>query len=759
MSEREWKPGGLFLAGFALIGVWALFLTTMQQVFVPGRWNVAGLTICAVTILAGCIIRASWPETRSLAGLGGGLAGLVCWLIWYLESGRVSEWWTDPAEQWREALGVIFDGYAPVTPAGPLEDIALFAILLAATATGLLLVGSGMPLGAGVIPAAFILIPYVVLGLRVSLPHLLLAGLLLALLAWIGSPAPHWTGLIAAGTAVVLAGAVVTAAPDTRDRIWNESVVHAPVSASVPDVTINLANDLRHRSNARAFTFTADVRGPLLFTLATLSDFQEGRWLPDDELNGFDRSVETFWGDELTDSLPEDLVSEVLRTLPRVNVTIEGLVSEWLPLPQPAYAVESDHPEFDPTRWQWAANSMTARSDSTTTQRGDTYSVAISQLPQDLWTYGQSGLVPPEFLQLYPDVEEAPATIRPYLELPEQMPAIIHETASEITGGLTDPLLVGHYLARHFQISDYVYDEEAPYAPGTDRSNPYSVMEALLTEKRGFCVHYASTFAVMARSLGVPSRVSVGYAVAAESNDPTVVRGRQLHAWPEIYVDGFGWVPYEPTPGGAGLRAMDPDFEDPNEPSAAPQPPTDLPAPEEPTPEEPTLGPVTPADPSPSAPEEGPHWSDSTAARVIGIALIGVVLLLLPALLRITRRRRRLHSARRGDQPAQAAWAEFEDTVRDLRSAAGAVPRAHTPEALIEVLRDEGALDADSEEAALSLAELMAAERYSGEAPEHSEAPLEALARARTALVTHASRTARVRATLFPASLCRSACP
>ena len=59
----------------------------------------------------------------------------------------------------------------------------------------------------------------------------------------------------------------------------------------------------------------------------------------------------------------------------------------------------------------------------------------------------------------------------------------------------------------------------------------------------------------MARYLGAPTRVAIGYASFSDGQGESTVRGRELHAWPEIFVDGLGWVAFEPTPGGAGVLA------------------------------------------------------------------------------------------------------------------------------------------------------------------------------------------------------------
>ena len=74
-----------------------------------------------------------------------------------------------------------------------------------------------------------------------------------------------------------------------------------------------------------------------------------------------------------------------------------------------------------------------------------------------------------------------------------------------------------------------------------------------LTEVRvGYCQQFATAFALLARSLGYPTRVSVGFLPGAEESDGNwVVRGTHAHAWPEVYFEDAGWVAFEPTPRGA----------------------------------------------------------------------------------------------------------------------------------------------------------------------------------------------------------------
>ena len=73
-----------------------------------------------------------------------------------------------------------------------------------------------------------------------------------------------------------------------------------------------------------------------------------------------------------------------------------------------------------------------------------------------------------------------------------------------------------------------------------------------LQTRRGLCEQFASTFAVMARTLGIPSRVAVGFTPGELNGDGSYsVFGKNAHAWPEVWFDGIGWVDFEPTPPGA----------------------------------------------------------------------------------------------------------------------------------------------------------------------------------------------------------------
>ena len=74
----------------------------------------------------------------------------------------------------------------------------------------------------------------------------------------------------------------------------------------------------------------------------------------------------------------------------------------------------------------------------------------------------------------------------------------------------------------------------------------------LLKSRRGYCMHYATAFVLMAREMGVPCRYVQGYSVGTDGSENVTVTQNNAHAWPEVYFDNVGWIAFEPTPGYSG---------------------------------------------------------------------------------------------------------------------------------------------------------------------------------------------------------------
>ncbi len=94
--------------------------------------------------------------------------------------------------------------------------------------------------------------------------------------------------------------------------------------------------------------------------------------------------------------------------------------------------------------------------------------------------------------------------------------------------------------------TDFVGDVEVKPS-----SSAKYLLRFLTTNRVGYCQQFATAFAVLARMLGYPTRVAVGFLpgeTKVEDPDYFTVRGNDAHAWPEVYFVDIGWVQFEPTP-------------------------------------------------------------------------------------------------------------------------------------------------------------------------------------------------------------------
>lgn len=132
-----------------------------------------------------------------------------------------------------------------------------------------------------------------------------------------------------------------------------------------------------------------------------------------------------------------------------------------------------------------------------------------------------------------------------YLQLPESLPGRVAQLGMEIVRGYSDPYTMA--LAIENYLRQYPYDLEVTLPlPDAD------VVDHFLFElQRGYCDYYASAMVVLARSVGLPARYVVGYAPGRFDPDGEVflVTGEEAHSWAEVYLDGVGWIEFEPTAG------------------------------------------------------------------------------------------------------------------------------------------------------------------------------------------------------------------
>lgn len=121
----------------------------------------------------------------------------------------------------------------------------------------------------------------------------------------------------------------------------------------------------------------------------------------------------------------------------------------------------------------------------------------------------------------------------------------------ELTEGIDDP--VDRLRILEHELSTWLYTRHPKKMPEGIESAGEFLDYFLMESREGFCTHFATAFALLARTQGIPSRYVQGFCVPIEKEE-TPVYNNMAHAWPEIYLDGVGWIPFEPTPGYGRVR-------------------------------------------------------------------------------------------------------------------------------------------------------------------------------------------------------------
>ena len=174
------------------------------------------------------------------------------------------------------------------------------------------------------------------------------------------------------------------------------------------------------------------------------------------------------------------------------------------------------------------------------------------------------------------NLRQAPTTysdaVEPYLQLPGSLPDRVRALAEEVTAGSDNP------YDKAADVEDYLRSFGVDVAITAAPHDRDSVDYFLFDLKAGYFDYHASAMVVMLRTLGIPSRLAVGYIIRPEDRLPQssvyTVRESNAYAWPEVYFPGLGWVEFNPSPGDAPVLrsgidadffpsdAIDPFFED-----------------------------------------------------------------------------------------------------------------------------------------------------------------------------------------------------
>ena len=359
--------------------------------------------------------------------------------------------------------------------------------------------------------------------------------------AWLDERAPGWltdspkssaptvlrtasrVGVVAVVAALVLGPALPGAG---EEPLWDLDTG----SGGGTRVTLSPLVDIRGRlvDNGDQEAFQVATEQPSYWRLTALDTFDGEIWSSEGSYAGVS-------GDLPQTAAPITTGESVIDTF-----TITGLSSIWLPA------------AFAPVRVAGGGNiGFDVESASLITDResaeGLTYEVT-SVLPR----------LRPEQLDGGGSVGIAADLRERYLQLPRNFPQDLRDRAVEITSSSTSDYQRALALQQFFR-DNFEYD--LTVRAGHDEDAIRSFLDA----RRGYCEQFAGTYAAFARSIGLPARVAVGFTQGELTDGVYVVRGKHAHAWPEVWFEGVGWVPFEPTPGRGAPGAQSYTFVEPQQ--------------------------------------------------------------------------------------------------------------------------------------------------------------------------------------------------
>ncbi len=408
------------------------------------------------------------------------------------------------------------------------------------------------------------------------------------------------------------------------------------------DITItnpmtDLKRDLTQGENIPLLRVTTDDPHPAYLRISVLNRFSDNEW------SSGDRDVPTT---NLADGdMPalQGVASTLNRTEYDYTVDVNPTFSStWLPTQAPATRVEASGD------WRYDLSTMDFIAGEPDLSTADlSYSMTGVQLELSAQAMARapssSGLVS-----------------KAYTELPPGIPTMVRTFANEVTREAPSRFEKAVALQNWFRRDGgFTYDTSVASGNGTDE------LVAFLSDtgdgRTGYCEQFASAMAVMARILGIPARVAVGFLQPQAIGPGTwEYRSHDLHAWPELFFPGSGWVRFEPTPAGRavsvpGYTTQDVPTFNPTGPSGNPRADDELPNRGESSSSTPSEAPADAA-----AGDPGPPFPWLVAFGTLGAGMIGALLLLLPRGLRRSRRERRLAGG------PEELWAELHATALDL---------------------------------------------------------------------------------------------
>jgi transglutaminase-like putative cysteine protease len=412
--------------------------------------------------------------------------------------------------------------------------------------------------------------------------------------------------------------------------------------ASTINPIINLGNDLRNSDSSPALSYTTTSATGEYLQLTTLDTFSGRQWAPSTPKLQASHNVKNV-------GAPPGITTAIKVQSVSTAIQVADATSPWLPVPYAALSVTGLN-----GTWRWQDSSLAIRSvdSSTIGQRYTVRSVDIEPTIQQLEAAGSQK-----------------SKSNPLAKVPAGLSPIVAATAKKVVGNAKTDFDKAVALQAWFRGGTFTYSTKAPAKEGYDGSG-LDVIVPFLKAKSGYCVHFATTMAIMARTLGIPSRVAVGFLPGKLTHPGNgkvgvfEVSSSDMHAWPELYFKGVGWVRFEPTPS----KGFEPDF--PSAPGVGVSTGPTAPSSSVPSDGSASSTPRAPKLPNQGDSNPGSALNANTTSPATGLGGLGIAAVLLiisaPAVVRITIRRRRLDRIRQSIDPAGWSWQELRETARDL---------------------------------------------------------------------------------------------
>lgn len=480
------------------------------------------------------------------------------------------------------------------------------------------------------------------------------------------------------------------------------------------DPTLDLRRNLNQPQNRVVMTYSSDQPDGAYLRMASLPVFNATGWQ--------NTGLQLTTGDNLPPAPGHQPAPG--ETIRNTEIQVRDFRSEYLPLP---YAPDSFNA---PGEWAYDRDSLVVlatggnREDAVRDLNYSVQSVDIEPDGPGLSRATTAGNPP-----------DAQLTV----PLPQDIPDDIVNLTLDVTAGIDSPALKAAAIQNYLRNEGgYTYSTEPLPGSGYD-----ALQNFLFRDKRGYCEQYAGAMAAMARVSGIPSRVAVGFLPGQRTGDHWEVSIRDMHAWPELWFEGYGWVRFEPTP---SIASPPPWTVVSETGDSGPEGGNNSAAPEESVApaEQPSSSPTPAPEAPPVAEDPGFPWERVLAVAGIaaGLAALGAM----PMLLRNSRRTRRLDGSGSPTQQVENAWAEVRDSVVDY---GGRWP-AGSPRVIgAQVAHD---LDAPSASAMTALSLMVERARY---ARQHTvNADLAAVTQqVRRGLADRSGRQDQLAATWWPRSL------